>query len=84
MIIPSEVNLTSNNAAQVILSANDSGFVVVAKGGHLHVSGSVGADDISGFDTRTITEVNKLGVFSGSEQLSLSGDVVVHLKLYHK
>ena len=65
LIIPSEVNLTSNDVAQVVLSANDSGFVVVAKGGHL-VSGSVGADDISGFDTRTITEVNKLGVFSGS------------------
>ena len=74
LIIPSEVNLTSNDVAQVVLSANDSGFVVVAKGGHL-VSGSVGADDISGFDTRTITEVNKLGVFSGSAQVSLSGDV---------
>ena len=74
LIIPSEVNLTSNNVAQVVLSANDSGFVVVAKGGHL-VSGSVSADDISGLDTLVTREVNELGVFSGSAQVSLSGDV---------
>jgi len=74
LIIPSEVNLTSDNAAQVVLSANDSGFVVVAKGGHL-VSGSVSADDISGLDVLVTREVNELGVFSGSAQVSLSGDV---------
>ena len=56
------------------LSANDSGFVVVAKGGHL-VSGSVSADDISGLDVLVTREVNELGVFSGSAQVSLSGDV---------
>ena len=74
LIIPSEVNLTSNDVAQVVLSANDSGFVVVAKGGHL-VSGSVSADDISGLDVLVTREVNELGVFSGSAQVSLSGDV---------
>ena len=31
LIIPSEVNLTSDNAQQVVLSKNDSGFVVVFK-----------------------------------------------------
>ena len=74
LIIPSEVNLTSNDVSQVVLSANDSGFVVVAKGGHL-VSGSVSADDISGLDVLVTREVNELGVFSGSAQVSLSGDV---------
>ena len=74
MIIPSEVNLTSANVAQVVLSTNDSGFVVVAKGGHI-VSGSVDANQITNLDDLVVNEVNELGVFSGSAQVSLSGDV---------
>ena len=74
MIIPSEVNLTSPNVAQVVLSTNDSGFVVVAKGGHI-VSGSVDANQITNLDDLVVNEVNELGVFSGSAQVSLSGDV---------
>jgi hypothetical protein len=74
LIIPSEVNLTSDNAAQVVLSANDSGFIVVAKGGHI-VSGSVDANQITNLDDLVVNEVNELGVFSGSAQVSLSGDV---------
>lgn len=38
-IIPSSVTLTNNNTATIVLSANHSGYVVVAKGGHI-VSGS--------------------------------------------
>ena len=74
MIIPSEVNLTSANVAQVVLSTNDSGFVVVAKGGHI-VSGSEDANQITNLDDLVVNEVNELGVFSGSAQVSLSGDV---------
>tara|TARA_B100000927_G_C16460056_1_gene467499 strand:- start:1155 stop:1811 length:657 start_codon:yes stop_codon:yes gene_type:complete len=74
MIIPSEVNLTSPNVAQVVLSTNDSGFIVVAKGGHI-VSGSVDANQITNLDDLVVNEVNELGVFSGSAQVSLSGDV---------
>ena len=74
LIIPSEVNLTSDNAAQIVLSANDSGFIVVAKGGHI-VSGSVDANQITNLDDLVVNEVNELGVFSGSAQVSLSGDV---------
>lgn len=38
-IIPSSVTLTNNNSINVGLSANHSGYIVVAKGGHI-VSGS--------------------------------------------
>ena len=41
-IIPQSVTLTNNNTVDIILSGNHSGYVVVAKGGHI-VSGS--ADD---------------------------------------
>ena len=38
-IIPQSVTLTNNNTLNVVLSANHSGYIVVAKGGHI-VSGS--------------------------------------------
>jgi len=38
-IIPSSITLTNNNTATIVLSANHSGYIVVAKGGHI-VSGS--------------------------------------------
>ena len=38
-IIPQSITLTNNNTLDVVLSANHSGYVVVAKGGHI-VSGS--------------------------------------------
>lgn len=50
-IIPSSVTLTDNNTATIVLSAAGSGYVVVAKGGHI-VSGSVDANNISGLDTK--------------------------------
>jgi len=46
-LIPQTVSLTDTNTVQVVLSAADSGHVVVAKGGHV-VSGSTAADNISG------------------------------------
>ena len=45
-IIPQSVTLTNNNTLDVVLSANHSGYVVVAKGGHV-VSGSVDWINIS-------------------------------------
>ena len=47
-LIPQTVSLTDTNTVQVVLSANHSGHIVVAKGGHV-VSGSTAADNISGF-----------------------------------
>jgi len=50
-LIPQTVSLTDTNTVQVVLSANHSGHVVVAKGGHV-VSGSTSADNISGLDDK--------------------------------
>ena len=54
--------------------ASVSGSAVVAKGGHI-VSGSIDADNISGFDVKVKTKLNADGVFSGSAQVTLQGDV---------
>jgi hypothetical protein len=59
---------------QMTFPASVSGSAVVAKGGHI-VSGSVDADNISGFDEKTTTLLDGLGVVSGSEQVTLTGDV---------
>lgn len=50
-IIPSSTTLTDNNTATIVLSSNQSGYVVVGKGGHI-VSGSVDANNISGLDVK--------------------------------
>ena len=51
-----------------------SGSAVVAKGGHI-VSGSIDADNVSGFDTKVKTKLDLDGIISGSEQVTLTGDV---------
>ena len=55
-LIPQTVSLTDTNTVQVVLSAADSGHVVVAKGGHV-VSGSTAANNISGLgdEIQTLT-----------------------------
>ena len=44
------------------------------RGGHI-VSGSVDVENISGFDAKVLDEINEAGVFSGSAQITLTGDV---------
>ena len=73
-IIPLSIELVNTNTARIIFTGPQSGYAVVAQGGHI-VSGSVDADNISGFDTRVKTKLNTEGVFSGSSQITLSGDV---------
>ena len=73
-IIPQTLRITDENTVTLTFPSSESGSVVVAKGGHI-VSGSVDANNISGFDTKVITTLNAEGVFSGSEQVTLSGDV---------
>lgn len=59
-IIPQSVTLTNNNTADIVLSGNHSGYVVVAKGGHI-VSGS----------TEWTSLANKpSGIVSGSTQIT--------------
>lgn len=79
-IIPQTVSLTDGDNVQVVLSSTQSGFVVVAKGGHV-VSGS--ADDASNLngqpasyylDYGNFTNVPS-GIVSGSSQIT---DLTTH------
>jgi hypothetical protein len=73
-IIPETLRHTDNNTVTITLSSAQSGYVVVAKGGHI-VSGSVSANSIDGLTQSITNQVNTLGLFSGSAQITLSGDV---------
>lgn len=73
-IIPQTVRIVDADNMQMTFPASVSGSAVVAKGGHI-VSGSVDADNISGFDEKVTTALNTTGVFSGSAQVTLTGDV---------
>jgi len=73
-IIPQSITLTDNNNVQITLSAAQSGFAVVAKGGHI-VSGSAGdASNLNGQPASYYLDYSNLnnipsGIISGSEQL---------------
>ena len=73
-IIPSTLRHTNNNTITITLSSAQSGYVVVAKGGHI-VSGSIDSSNVSGLTTAITNQLDVLGVFSGSAQITLSGDV---------
>lgn len=73
-IIPSTLRHTDDNTITITFATQESGYVVVAKGGHI-VSGSVDSNNISGLSTAITNQVNVLGVFSGSAQITLNGDV---------
>ena len=59
-IIPTSVTLTNNNTATIILSSAQSGYAVVAKGGHI-VSGSTSFTSLAGIPS---------GLVSGSSQIT--------------
>ena len=73
-MIPATVQLIDNNNARLTFNGAESGYVVVAKGGHI-VSGSISADNISGFNDKVKTKLNLDGVFSSSAQVTLGGDL---------
>ena len=73
-IIPQTVRITDADTVTITFPNSVSGSAVVAKGGHI-VSGSVEADNISGFDEKVKTKLNLDGAFSSSEQVTLQGDV---------
>ena len=73
-IIPQTVRIVDEDNMQMTFPTSVSGSAVVAKGGHI-VSGSIEADNISGFDVKVKTKLNADGVFSGSAQVTLQGDV---------
>lgn len=73
-IVPQSIRITDNDTVTITFPNSVSGYAVVAKGGHI-VSGSIDASNISGFDTQVKTKLNLDGVFSGSQQVTLQGDV---------
>lgn len=73
-IIPSTLQIIDNDNIRATFSTNQSGYAVVARGGQI-VSGSVDSDNIAGLDQKITDGVNARGVFSGSAQVTLTGDV---------
>ena len=73
-IIPQGVRIVDADNVQITFPTSATGSAVVAKGGHI-VSGSIEADNISGFDAKVKTKLNLDGIFSGSGQVTLQGDV---------
>ena len=73
-IVPQSIRITDTDTITITFPNSVSGYAVVAKGGHI-VSGSVDADNISGFDAKVVTKLNAEGIFSGSSQVTMSGDV---------
>jgi len=73
-LIPQTVRLTDDNTVTITFPTQESGYAVVAKGGHI-VSGSISADNIDGLGEAVTSEINTLGVFSGSAQITMGGDV---------
>ena len=53
LILPASVTLSTVNRAVVTFDLSTSGFIVIAKGGHI-VSGSVDVDNIDGFDEAVV------------------------------
>lgn len=73
-IIPQTVSLTNSNSLQVVLSAAQSGFVVVAKGGHI-VSGS--ADDSNNLNGQPASYYLDYGNFTNIPSGIISSSVQI-------
>lgn len=73
-MIPGTLQIIDDDNVLATFPTIQSGYVVVARGGQI-VSGSVDVENIAGFDAKVLTEVNEIGVFSGSSQVALTGDV---------
>jgi hypothetical protein len=73
-IIPQSIRINDFNTVTITFPNSVSGSAVVANGGNL-VSGSIEASNVTGFDAAVKTKLNLDGVFSGSAQVTLQGDV---------
>lgn len=73
-MIPETLQIIDDDNIRATFPTIQSGYAVVARGGQI-VSGSVDSENIAGLGQRITDGVNALGVFSGSTQISLSGDV---------
>ena len=73
-MIPSTLQIIDDDNVRATFPTIQSGYVVVARGGQI-VSGSVDVENIAGLDAQVEIEINKKAMFSGSSQITLSGDV---------
>lgn len=73
-MIPGTLQITDRDTVTITFPTAESGYAVVAKGGHI-VSGSISADNIDGLDDKITDNINAKGIFSASAQISMSGDV---------
>ena len=73
-MIPSTLQIIDDDNIRATFPTIQSGYVVVARGGQI-VSGSVDVENIAGLAGVITTDINARGVFSGSAQVTLSGDV---------
>ena len=73
-MIPGTLQIIDDDNIRATFPTAQSGYVVVARGGQI-VSGSVDVENIAGLSGQITANVNALGVFSGSAQVALSGDV---------
>lgn len=73
-VIPQTLRHSDTNTVTITFESPRSGYAVVARGGHI-VSGSVSADRVEGLNTAITNQANLLGLFSGSAQITMSGDV---------
>ena len=73
-IIPESLRITDSDTVTVTFDAPRSGYVVVAMGGHV-VSGSIPAENVEGLTPFIQNYVHGESIFSGSAQVTMSGDV---------
>lgn len=73
-VIPQTLRHTNSNTVTITFESPRSGYAVVARGGHI-VSGSISAGSVEGLSTAITNQANLLGLFSGSAQITMSGDV---------
>ena len=73
-MIPATLQIIDDDNVRATFPTAQSGYVVVARGGQI-VSGSVDSENIAGLDQKITDGVNARGVFSGSSQITLTGDV---------
>ena len=73
-MIPATLQIIDDDNVRATFPTIQSGYAVVARGGQI-VSGSVDVENIAGLSATIVNSINDRAVFSGSAQVSLSGDV---------
>jgi hypothetical protein len=76
LILPASVTLTTVDRAVITFDLSTSGFIVIAKGGHI-VSGSVSVDNIDGFDEAVVAALPSNSVSASALSTPSQGSVTL-------